>query len=114
MKNKEMVIAYQKELNKNPRYHESNRQRVARLFYTLHRANPLYDNNGNIKDVVSIRAYYLKHDRKEYRHILRGIRLNMANGMSNVNGKEFRYLDEFKPDQYSNMALTQNLTWSLK
>lgn len=117
MKNKSRVQAFQREVNARATYHESNFQIVQKLFAYLHRPNPLYDNEGNVKAVVTIRAYWLKYNRDEYRKTLRAIRLHLTRGaqMGQINGHQYReWPAEFKPLFHEKTALTHDLRWALE
>lgn len=56
--------------------YETGQLRIARLLGWLMRPNPLRDRNGDIREIISVRAYLLKYNRKEYRQTLNAIANN--------------------------------------
>lgn len=98
--------------------------RVHRLLGYLARPNPIWGKEG-ITEVSTIRAYYLKHDRKKYREFLESIKRQIPqmvlfnSGQPNLKysfGRmdEFKvYADNGKGGRYNvwEMPLTVNILW---
>lgn len=84
-----------------------------RLLYCLCRPNPL--SSGQ---VPTIRAYYLKYDRQEYRRIIKGIRFHnknngfklFNNGLANLNGC-FDRITDLKLTHTDKAIININLLW---
>lgn len=90
--------------------------RIQSLLFFLSRHNPLYGNDG-IKCVPTIRAYFLKYDRAEYRSILQSIhRQNAASQVFDTNRNDVNRVT-FYPKMsndaklYSTLQIDTNLIW---
>jgi len=94
------------------RYHESNYQRLTRILCHLMRPNPLRDNYGNIVSVVTIRAYWMKWNRKELRHMLNAARNNRMNWQRETtkhNGLDLIERADLKQSELMNLQVSVNI-----
>lgn len=98
---------------------ESDFTRCHRLLSFLMRANPLYNNDGSIKAVPTVRAYFIKYDRKEYRKILNAVKYNRQSNcfkLFNIGfginlSYNFSTVSDFKLTQLDTAKVDLNLLW---
>jgi len=93
--------------------------RIHSLLFFLSRHNPLYDKNG-IKAVPTVRAYFLKYDRAEYRSILQSIhRQNSTAQIFQSNKNDVNRVTVYPKMShdaklYATLEINVNLLWQQK